>query len=264
MSTEEEKVNLVLDAETGEQVSKSELKRRIKQRSKDAKNTEKAAAAALIAPKETTSEPKEVEDPAKYFENRCAAVQKMRADKTAYPHKFHVSVSISAYIEKYSTLADGVRLDVQVQVAGRIHNIRQQSKGLVFYDLHGEGLKIQIMASSQDSEGDFHAQHSILQRGDIVGVNGCPGKSKRGELSIFPKSVLLLTPCLRTLPKANYGFKDQEQRYRMRYLDLIMNNNVRDKFITRARIINYLRKFLDTRGFLEVETPMMNMIAGKF
>lgn len=124
------------------------------------------------------------------------------------------------------------------------------------------GTKIQIMANSQDTEGDFAAQHDILQRGDIVGVEGYPGKSKRGELSIFPKKVTLLTPCLRMLPKANYGFKDQELRYRMRYLDLIMNNNVRDKFITRAKIINYLRRFLDDMGFIEVETPMMNMIAG--
>lgn len=262
MASDQEKINLVLDTETGEHVSKSELKRRIKLRAKDAKIAEKVAAVSLQ--NDSVIAQKEIDDPAKYFENRCAAVQKMRALKTAYPHKFNVSISISAYIEKYSSLNDGLRLNDIVQVAGRIHNIRQQSKGLIFYDLHGEGLKIQIMASSQDSDSDFLAQHSILQRGDIVGVSGCPGKSKRGELSIFPKNISLLTPCLRTLPKANYGFKDQEQRYRMRYLDLIMNNNVRDKFITRARIINYLRKFLDSRGFLEVETPMMNMIAGKF
>ncbi len=167
--------------------------------------------------------------------------------------------------------------EVVVTVAGRLHNIRSQSKGLIFYDLHGEGRsslslsfllliflgqKIQIMASSQDSERDFQIVHGILQRGDIVGVKGKPGKSKRGELSIFPSDITLLTPCLRTLPKANYGFKDQEARYRMRYLDLIMNNNVRDKFIVRAKVINYLRRFLDNLGFLEVETPMMNMIAG--
>jgi lysyl-tRNA synthetase class 2 len=117
------------------------------------------------------------------------------------------------------------------------------------------------MASSADCPGDFAAMHDF-HRGDIVGVKGFPGKTKRGELSIFPGTVTLLTPCLRMLPKANFGFKDQELRYRMRYLDLIMNNNVRDKFIVRAKIINYLRRFLDNLGFLEVETPMMNMIAG--
>ena len=173
-----------------------------------------------------------------------------------------MDLSLPHYIEKYACLQDGEHSTDVVCVSGRLHNIRTSSKNLVFYDLHAEGVKIQIMASAQDSERDFQQVHSILQRGDIVGVKGVPGKSKRGELSIFPKDVILLTPCLRMLPKAHYGFKDQEMRYRMRYLDLIMNAHVRDKFITRAKIINYLRKFLDNLGFLEVETPMMNMIAG--
>jgi lysyl-tRNA synthetase class 2 len=255
----DEKVNFVLDPETNEKVSKSELKRRLKQREKEKKQAEKQLAQPTKEKEETVAE-----DPRLYFENRCKQVLKMREEKTAYPHKFNVSISIQNYIEKYKNLEDGARLEECVSVAGRVHNIRQQSKGLIFYDLHGEGEKIQIMASSQDCEGDFIAMHSVLQRGDIVGVVGRPGKSKRGELSIFPSKVQLLTPCLRTLPKANYGFKDVEQRYRMRYLDLIMNHNVRNKFVTRAKIINYLRTFLDTRGFLEVETPMMNMIAGNF
>ncbi len=109
---------------------------------------------------------------------------------------------------------------------------------------------------------NFDEVHAHLRRGDIIGVVGYPGKTKKGELSVFAEDVTLLSPCLHMLPKAHYGFKDQETRYRQRYLDLIMNNNVRDKFITRARIINYLRRFLDNLGFLEVETPMMNMIAG--
>jgi lysyl-tRNA synthetase class 2 len=72
----------------------------------------------------------------------------------------------------------------------------------------------------------------------------------------------LLSPCLHTLPTGHFGLKDQESRYRNRYLDLIMNPSVRNRFVTRTRIINYLRRFLDNLGFLEVETPMMNMIAG--
>ncbi|CAG8831598.1 35368_t:CDS:2, partial [Racocetra persica] len=83
-----------------------------------------------------------------------------------------------------------------------------------------------------------------------------------GELSIFPKEVVLLSPCLHMLPKEYYGFKDQETRYRQRYLDLIINNFVREKFNVRSKIIKYVRQFLDDLGFLEVETPMMNMIAG--
>lgn len=93
-----------------------------------------------------------------------------------------------------------------------------------------------------------------------------PGKTKRGELSVFPTEMILLTPNLHQLPKAAHGGKggltDHETRYRKRYLDLIVNNNVRDIFIKRAKIVNYIRRFLDNLGFLEVETPLMNMIAG--
>eukprot|EP00842_Homolaphlyctis_polyrhiza_P004207 jgi/Hompol1/4788/HPOL_003883-RA len=246
----------------------SELKRRNKQREKDAAKAAKAAAAppaAASASGAKAAGAEEEVDPRMYFENRSKAIQKLRESQqpNPYPHKFHVSLSISGFIAKYSSLADGERIDTeQVTVAGRLHTIRTQSKGLIFYDLHGEGAKIQIMASSEDSEREFSEVHSLLQRGDIVGVRGYPGKSKRGELSIFPKDVVLLAPCLRMLPTSHFGFKDQELRYRMRYLDLIMNNSVRNKFIARAKIVNYLRRFLDNLGFLEVETPMMNMIAG--
>jgi lysyl-tRNA synthetase class 2 len=118
------------------------------------------------------------------------------------------------------------------------------------------------------TDGDFFAAHDLLRRGDIVGVKGFPGKTNKGELSIFPSSITLLAPNLRMLPKApagaaaRGGFTDQEQRYRKRYLDLIMNPHVRDIFVKRAKIINYVRRYLDNLGFLEVETPMMNMIAG--
>ena len=90
----------------------------------------------------------------------------------------------------------------------------------------------------------------------------CAGKTKKGELSIIPKAMTLLTPCLHMLPHLHYGLKDKETRYRQRYLDLIINQSTRDKFITRAKIVTYMRKFFDSLGFLEVETPLMNMIAG--
>lgn len=104
--------------------------------------------------------------------------------------------------------------------------------------------------------------HQPIHRGDIIGIVGYPGKTRKGELSVFAKNVQLLSPCLHMLPKAHFGVKDQEMRYRQRYLDLIMNNDVRNKFFIRSNIIRHVRKFLDERGFLEVETPMMNMIAG--
>ncbi|KAI9320097.1 lysyl-tRNA synthetase [Dichotomocladium elegans] len=259
--------NLQKDPVTGEMISKSEFKRRQKQREKEAAKAAKAAAAPAKSEKQKNAEEGEEElNPNQYFELRSKTILAHRQDKNPdpYPHKFQVDTSISEFIQKYKDIPIGERRDdVVISVAGRIHNKRASGAKLRFYDLHGEGDKIQIMASAQDHEGDdYNKTHDLLRRGDIVGVIGNPGKTKRGELSIFPKKIQLLSPCLRMLPKAHYGFKDQELRYRKRYLDLIMNHNVRDKFITRSKIISYVRSFLDSRGFLEVETPMMNMIAG--
>ena len=104
--------------------------------------------------------------------------------------------------------------------------------------------------------------HDIFRRGDIVGVKGTPSRTKKGELSISPSQMVLLSPNLHQLPSAHFGLKDQETRYRKRYLDLILNDSSRRIFFTRSRIINYIRRFLDGLGFLEVETPMTSMIAG--
>jgi lysyl-tRNA synthetase class 2 len=240
------------------------LKRRIKQREKEARKAAAQAARPATETKKKTDDNEEDLNPNQYFEIRSRAVNKMRADGIEpYPHKFHVSMSLTAFIEKYSSLEPGQRLEKEiVTVAGRIHNKRASGANLRFYDLHAEGVKVQIMAQAQDAEHDYATVHDLLRRGDIVGVRGFPGKSKRGELSIFPREVVLLAPCLRMLPKAHYGFTDKESRYRQRYLDLIMNNSVREKFITRAKIVNYVRRFLDNLGFLEVETPMMNLIPG--
>merc|ERR1712232_399012 len=133
-----------------------------------------------------------------------------------------------------------------------------------FYDLVADGQRVQIMCQSQNHEGDFEESHKNINRGDIIGIRGFVGKSQRGELSIFPKEVKLLTPCLHMLPKEHdgVGLKDQEVRYRKRYLDLMVNAGIRETFMTRAKIVNFIRHYLDARGFLEVETPMMNQIAG--
>ncbi|KAF9347923.1 lysyl-tRNA synthetase [Mortierella sp. AD094] len=267
---------LHLDTVTGEMVSKSELKKRLKNREKETKKAEKAANAPAPAvsdkaeAKKTLSAAEEEENlnPNQYFEIRSKRVGTLRSNKETYPypHKFNVSISLPKFIEKYSGMKAGEVDEEVVTVAGRLHNMRTMGK-LRFYDLHSDGVKIQITAQAQDSERDFNEVHDNLRRGDIIGVKGVAGRTKPkkggdGELSIFPRDIILLSPCLRMLPTTHFGFKDQESRYRQRYLDLIMNNHVRDIFKTRARIINYLRKFLDDQDFLEVETPMMNMIAG--
>lgn len=166
---------------------------------------------------------------------------------------------------------------------------RSSSSKLFFYDLHGGGAKVQVMADASKSDMDeveFSKFHASVKRGDIVGVTGFPGKTKRGELSIFPKSFVVLSHCLHMMPRQKPGvdnanvkkvdawvpgstrnpetyiLKDQETRYRQRYLDLMLNVEVRQIFKTRSKIVSYIRRFLDNLDFLEVETPMMNMIAG--
>eukprot|EP00879_Flechtneria_rotunda_P013544 GHRR01014142.1.p1 GENE.GHRR01014142.1~~GHRR01014142.1.p1 ORF type:complete len:498 (+),score=165.63 GHRR01014142.1:727-2220(+) len=150
-------------------------------------------------------------------------------------------------------------------VVGRIFSKRASGAKLLFYDLRADGCKLQIMADARVSELDengFLLLHNEVRRGDIVGIVGHPGKSQKGELSIFPVKFTVLAPCLHMPPSLHFGLKDQETRYRQRYLDLIVNNNVRSIFQTRSHIIQFVRRFLDERGFLEVETPMMNMIPG--
>ncbi|ETW81193.1 hypothetical protein HETIRDRAFT_477016 [Heterobasidion irregulare TC 32-1] len=264
-----EPVNLHKDPLTGELISKTELKRREKQREKDAK---KAAAAANAPPTAAKAAAPKDEDlnPNQYFELRSRQIQKLRETQNPnpYPHKFDVSISIASYIKKYGKeglIEPGSKLEGQVEmVAGRVHNIRAAGQKLRFYDLHGEGHKVQIMATQQDDDDpdSFITTHDIFHRGDIVGVVGTPSRTKKGELSITPFKMVLLAPNLHQLPSGHFGLKDQETRYRKRYLDLILSDETRRIFVTRSRIINYIRRFMDTLGFLEVETPMTSMIAG--
>ncbi|KAL8035147.1 hypothetical protein ABFX02_12G078200 [Erythranthe guttata] len=230
-------------------------------------------------------------DPTQYHENRLRALSAQKeAGSNPYPHKFEANLTIPEFVKKYGYLNSEERLkDVEERIAGRLMNKRSSSSKLFFYDLHGGGAKVQIMTNAKDSdleEEEFTRFHSSVKRGDIVGIVGFPGKTMRGELSIFPKSFIVLSHCLHMMPRQKIGpgsdsakitdawvpgssrnpeayiLKDQETRYRQRYLDLMLNMEIREIFKTRAKVISYIRSFLDNRDFLEVETPMMNMIAG--
>ncbi|KAH3660519.1 hypothetical protein OGAPHI_007105 [Ogataea philodendri] len=261
-----------LDEVTGEQVSKSELKKRQKLRSLEAKKAEKAKKAAETAPKVSKKKDDLANlNPNQYFEIRSAQIDELRKPHTEtnpYPHKFNLSMRLDEFRQKYSYLKKGETLpEEKVSIAGRIMVKRESGSKLKFYNLAGEGTNVQVMAQAQDAIGDYQEMHEILRRGDIIGVEGYPGKTNpakggEGELSVFATKVKLLTPCLHMLPTEHYGFKDQESRYRKRYLDLIMNKSTKDTFVTRSKIISYIRRFLDSRKFIEVETPMMNVIAG--
>ncbi|XP_075365440.1 lysine--tRNA ligase-like isoform X1 [Mycteria americana] len=256
-------------------IIESELKRRLKAErkiaEKEAKQKEESEKHSNKPSLTSDSEnnigaDEESLDPNQYYKIRSHAVQQLKGtSEDPYPHKFHVDLSLPDFIEKYSHLQPGDHLtDITVRVAGRIHAKRASGGKLIFYDLRGEGVKLQVMANSRlyKSEEDYSRVNNKLRRGDIVGVEGNPGKTKKGELSIIPYEITLLSPCLHMLPHLHFGLKDKETRYRQRYLDLILNDYVRQKFITRAKIITYIRSFLDELGFLEIETPMMNIIPG--
>lgn len=216
----------------------------------------------------------EILDPSKYFENRTKSIKDLQNKGIdTYPHKFKLGegekhYSFEDYFKTFGSLEKGAKLqDVVVGLTGRIIMKRIQGKSLVFYTFQQDGHTLQIISDVGTYEGGkdaFDEIHTILHRGDIIGVIGHPGKGKsnEGELSIIPKKLILLSPCFHMLPKSHYGFKDQETRYRQRYLDLIINNKTREVFIARAKVISGIRRFLDSNGFIEVETPTLNMIPG--
>ncbi|OLL24364.1 Lysine--tRNA ligase, cytoplasmic [Neolecta irregularis DAH-3] len=261
---------LYLDEPSGEMVSKSELKKREKKRASDAKKKEKSINALAKPTSQNSVLDEEGLTPSQYFEYRSKIISKLRETKNPdpYPHKFHTNTTISKFNREYESITTGEKKeDIEIRVAGRVHNIRSAGAKLRFLDLHGEGTFVQVMSQAQDYTGNYAAMHEIIARGDIIAVVGYPGRTApkgrtTGELSIFARQIILLSPNLHLLPKSNPGFKDQESRYRQRYLDLIMNNSTRNKFLVRSQIVRFMRNYFDSLGFIEVETPMMNMIAG--
>ncbi|MGI0141232.1 MAG: lysine--tRNA ligase [Candidatus Micrarchaeales archaeon] len=148
-----------------------------------------------------------------------------------------------------------------VSVAGRLTGMREMGK-LYFADLLDGSGKIQLIIKTEDLDKSSSETVKLTDIGDIVGIEGKVSKSKRGEISVEVSSVEMLAKSLRFLPEKFHGLTDIETRYRKRYLDLIMNGESRKTFATRAAVISYIRKFLDERGYLEVETPILQSVYG--
>ena len=258
--------------ENWEPMSKKAMKKLAKQKELEAKKAKKAEENAEKNKGQSSKKDKsggdddEPLEPHLYTEYRLGKLNEYSKTNglNPYPHKFQTDMLIPDYVTKYQdTIGDGEHLSEEVRLAGRIYNKRKQGK-LFFYDLQADGAKVQVMSDigTYGDEEKFWFVNNLIKRGDIVGVRGHPGKSKKGELSIFPLDFELLSPCLHQLPKSHQGLKNVEERYRKRYLDLILNADARRVFEIRSKIINYIRRFLDDMRFIEVETPMMNMIAG--
>ncbi len=181
-----------------------------------------------------------------------------------YPNDFRPKDKAKYLKELYKEISqeDLENRESEFVLAGRVMSKREMGK-IIFSHIQDESGQIQILlAKSELEEKDFDFFKKYVDIGDIIGVKGKLIKTKTGEVTILVKFFKLLTKALRPLPEKYHGLKDIELRYRMRYVDLIMNPKVKEIFRTRTFIIQYIRDYLISEGFLEVETPMMHPVAG--
>lgn len=182
---------------------------------------------------------------------------------TAYPNHYRTTHEIPALRTTYDA-ATGEQLEaerVQVSVAGRLMAIRAQGKA-GFAQLQQAGERLQIYVRL-DAVGDAAFQlYKLLDLGDHIGVTGYLFRTRTGELTVHVDMLTFLTKSMLALPEKYHGLEDVELRYRQRYLDLFINTDVRAVFVKRAQLLRAIRSFFDARGYLEVETPMMQSIAG--
>lgn len=178
-----------------------------------------------------------------------------------YPPRFPRTHSIGKVVAGFSSLADEERSGERVTIAGRLTAIRRMGRA-TFLDLRDGSGKIQVHASLDGLGESSYRALCESDIGDFLGVAGEVFRTKRGELTVEAAEWTLLAKSLRPLPEKWHGLKDVELRYRHRALDLIANEAVREAFVRRSRMVSGMRRFLDSRDFLEVETPMMQPIAG--
>ncbi len=198
------------------------------------------------------------------YEIRREKLKKIEAlGHPAYPRKFNYSHTVAQIRDQY----DGQTTDelesprVTVRVAGRIMAIRLMGKA-GFAHLQQDGQRLQIYVK-KDAIGDAGFElWKLLDLGDHIGVRGYLFRTRTGELSIHAEELTFLSKDLLPLPEKFHGLTDVELRYRQRYLDLVMNPEVREVFLKRSKLVQSLRRYFDGQGFMEVETPMMHPIAG--
>jgi lysyl-tRNA synthetase, class II len=180
----------------------------------------------------------------------------------AYGHRFDFSHTIPQILDEYGKkTAEQLEPRVNVRIAGRVVTVRRMGKA-GFAHLLQDGERMQIYVR-KDSVGEKdYALFQLLDIGDIIGVEGYLFITKTGELSVHVERLYFLAKTLYSMPEKWHGLEDVETRYRQRYLDLIANQEVRKVFVTRAKIVSSLRRQLEERGFLEVETPMLQSIYG--
>ncbi|MGA1862834.1 lysine--tRNA ligase [Deferribacter thermophilus] len=180
-----------------------------------------------------------------------------------YVSSFKVPFNIAEIKKSYLNTSSNELLDkkYRVTVAGRVMAIREFGKA-AFLSIKDRSGSIQIYISKKELSEDEYKIFKKTDIGDFIGVSGYLFKTKTGELTVLAESYKILTKALRDLPEKWHGLKDVEKRYRQRYVDLIVNDDVRELFILRSKIIQRMRQFFIENDFIEVETPMMQPIAG--
>ncbi|UCD21089.1 MAG: lysine--tRNA ligase [archaeon] len=179
-----------------------------------------------------------------------------------YPYKFDKKNYCEELQKKHSKLKKEQEAKGTVKIAGRILVIRNMGK-ICFGKLQDNTGQIQVVLQNQKTpEKEIKFFKKYIDSGDILGVEGSIFKTKRGELSVLAKKITLLTKSIKPLPEKWHGLQDKEERYRKRYLDLIMNPKVKELFLNRQKIVNAIREFMEIKGFTEVETPILQSIYG--
>lgn len=187
--------------------------------------------------------------------------QLKRLGAEAYPYSFLCSHVSSEILAEFSKLKKDENSKKSVNIAGRIVTIREMGKAS-FGHLQDQEGKLQFYIREDEVGEKQYNIFKLLDIGDIIGINGKVFKTKTEEVTVRAKEIKLLCKGLRPLPEKWHGLKDMEVRYRQRYLDLISNPEVKKVFVIRSKIIQAIRGFLDQRGFLEVETPILQQVYG--
>ena len=185
----------------------------------------------------------------------------LAAGKDPYGHAFKYSHHLADLAAQYEGLEDGASTEDEVQVAGRIMAKRDQGK-IAFLELRDSTGDIQLFCRINALGEDAFAELKNLDVGDWIGVAGTMMRTKRGQLSVAIQSFELLSKSLRPLPEKFHGLADKETRYRQRYVDLVMNPEVKDTFEKRFKIVAAIRRYMEDQGFYEVETPFLHPILG--
>ena len=185
----------------------------------------------------------------------------IEAGVNPYPEHCEVSDHVAGLVERYATLEDGADTADVVSVAGRVRAKRGQGK-VIFIELQDSTGTIQLFCRINDLGEEGLAAVKAFDLGDIVEAKGIVVRTRRGELSIAPEAVRLLSKSVRPLPEKFHGLSDKETRYRQRYVDLIVNDDVRETFRKRSLILSTFRRYMEADGYMEVETPILQTIQG--